>query len=66
MSDDGIPTMNVAALKFQARMMDAILGMKGSLVQLLQEKGQKWQDWPAHDLVDELIAEYGEEVSDGD
>lgn len=64
MSDDEIPTMNVAALKFQARMMDAIIGMKGSLVQLLQEKGQKWQDWPASDLVDELIAEYGEEVSD--
>lgn len=62
MSDDEIPTMNVAALKFQARMMDAIIGMKGSLVPLLQEKGQKWQGWPAYDLVDDLIAEYGEEV----
>ena len=62
MSDDEIPTMNVAALKFHSRMMDAIIGMKGSLVQLLQEKGQKWQDWPAYDLVDDLIAEYGEEV----
>ena len=62
MSDDEIPTMNVAALKFQARMMDAILGMKVSLVLFLQEKGQGWQDWPAADLVDELIAEYGEEV----
>ena len=64
MSDDEIPMMNVAALKFQARMMEAILGMKGSLVQLLREKGKTWRDWPAYDLVDELIAEYGEEVSD--
>jgi hypothetical protein len=64
MSDDEIPMMNVAALKFQARMMEAILGMKGSLVQLLREKGETWRDWPAYDLVDELIAEYGEEVSD--
>jgi len=65
MSDDEIPTMNVAALKFQARMMAAMIGMKCLLVQLLTEKGQAWKDWPAYDLVDELIAEYGEEVSDG-
>ena len=40
MSDEEIPTMNVAALKFQARMMDAILGMKQSLVMLLKEGGK--------------------------
>lgn len=65
MSDEEIPTMNVAALKFQARMMDAILGMKQSLIMLLKEGGKEWKDWPAYDLVDELIAEYGEDVSDG-
>lgn len=61
MTDDDMPEMNLAALRFQARMMDAIKGMKSSLTLLLAEKGQKWTDWPAYDLVDELIAEYGEE-----
>lgn len=62
--DDEIPTMNVAALRFQARMMDAITGMKGSIILLLQDVGQKWEDYPAYDLVDEIIAEYGDDPKD--
>lgn len=61
MTDDDIPEMNLAALRFNARMMDAIKGMKSSIILLLKEKGQAWTDWPAYDLVDDLIAEYGEE-----
>lgn len=59
--DEEIPTMNVAALRFNARMMDAIHGMKGAIIFLQKERGQTWEDFPAHDLVDEIIAEYGEE-----
>lgn len=62
--DDEIPTMNVAALRFNARMMDAIKGMKGSIILLLQDGGQKWEDYPAHDLVDEIIVEYGDDPED--
>lgn len=67
MNDDEIPSMNLAALKFQARMMDAIQAMKQSIIQLLEAQGQTWQDWPAYDLVDDLMAEYGvEEDADGE
>lgn len=57
--------MNLPALRFSARMMDAIKGMKQSMILLLRERGQTWKDWPAYDLVDDLMAEYGEELKDG-
>lgn len=64
MADEEIPSMNLAALKFQARMMDAILGMKSAIKKFMEAGGQTWDDWPAADLVDKIIAEYGESEED--
>lgn len=60
-SEDEIPSMNVAALRFNARMMDAIKGMKSSIILLMKERGQVWTDYPAWDLVDDIITEYGDD-----
>lgn len=59
--DNDIPEMNLPALRFSARMMDAIKGMKSSIILLLKERGQVWKDYPAWDLVDDLITEYGDD-----
>jgi hypothetical protein len=61
MSDEEMPEMNLAALRFSARMMDAIKGMRSSIIMLMKERGQEWADYPAWDLVDDLIAEYGDD-----
>jgi hypothetical protein len=61
MSDEEIPEMNLAALRFSARMMDAIKGMRSSIIMFMKERGQEWEDYPAWDLVDGLIAEYGDD-----
>lgn len=62
MNDDSdIPEMNLAALRFNARMLDAIKGMKSSIILLLKDRGQAWHDYPAWDLVDGIITEYGDD-----